>query len=612
MPPAPRITLHQLALPDPAITDQTGLFVRLTGAAALAGPEAGLSFGPGGAAAFDGYMNVFSLGTWAGQTAMTGLGLRLAGTGRLSAALTHASSPGAAPQRLWQADIALAPEGIETPLTDHLPVPATGVLGLQLRAQDDATLTQGAFTAEAPTNPAPLRLAICITTYRREACVALTAARIAAWLDGPGAAHLASLGAAAHLIVVDNGQSLALPPHPQLTLIGNRNLGGAGGFARGLAAAQDAGFTHCLFMDDDASFQMESLTRTLAFLALARSPRAAVAGAMISAGKPGHMWENGAVFDRFCRPLHMGTDLADPAEVAAMEIAASAAKPPGFYGGWWYFAFPLAAVEHYPFPFFVRGDDISFSLAHDFDTVTLPGVVSFQEDFSAKESPQTLYLDLRNHLHQHLVHPPLDIGALATARIALWFLARSLVRMHYDSAAAQLLSWQDVMAGPDFFAANADMVAKRAEVAALIRTEAWQPLTGQDGGAELPPGRTAPPGPLLTQAMKYTLNGHLIPFWGRLGLRRQIPIARRGLIWTLWGLSEARFVDQDAGRAYTLRHDKGRFFALAGRALWLTFRWIRLYPGLKRAYRDSYGQLASRDFWHARFLPDDTAGKAAE
>jgi len=29
--------------------------------------------------------------------------------------------------------------------------------------------------------------------------------------------------------------------------------------------------------------------------------------------------------------------------------------------------------------------------------------VSFQEDFSEKESPQTLYLDLRNHLIHHLV-----------------------------------------------------------------------------------------------------------------------------------------------------------------------------------------------------------------
>ena len=603
------ITLQHLVLPDPAITLQTALFARLSGDVTQSGEA--LVFGPGGVAHFDGYMNVVNLGTWRAHAGVQALGLRLAGSGVLHASLRHVAAKGAAPQTLWQGDITLGAAGTDTDLTAHLPDPATGVLSLTLAAAQGARLSLGAFTTPAPSAPAPLRLAISITTFRREADVALTAGRITRWLDGPGAAHLARLGASAHLFVVDNGQSVTLPAHPHLTLIPNANLGGAGGFARGLAAAQDAGFTHCLFMDDDASFQMESLTRTLAFLALARSPRAAVAGAMISAGKPGHMWENGAVFDRFCRPLFGGTDLADPAEVAEMEIEASQPKPKGFYGGWWYFAFPLAAVRHYPFPFFVRGDDISFGLAHRFDTVTLPGVVSFQEDFSSKESPHTLYLDLRNHLHQHLVHEGMEIGALGTARIALWFLARSLVRMHYDSAAAQLMSWEDLMRGPGFFAENADMTAKRPQVAALIRTEAWAPL---DDGSPLPPSRSTPPGWLLTQAMKYTFNGHLVPFWGVIGQRRRIAIADRGLIWTLWGLSEAQFVDATAGRGYTVRHDKRRFFALGLRAAGLTWRWIRLYPALKRAHRDSYGQLASRAFWQERFLPATGASpeKAAE
>ena len=60
------------------------------------------------------------------------------------------------------------------------------------------------------------------------------------------------------------------------TRIANRNLGGAGGFARGLIAAEDGGFTHCLFMDDDAAFQMENLIRSFAFLRLARNPDAAL------------------------------------------------------------------------------------------------------------------------------------------------------------------------------------------------------------------------------------------------------------------------------------------------------------------------------------------------
>ncbi len=175
-----------------------------------------------------------------------------------------------------------------------------------------------------------------------------------------------------------------------------------------------------------------------------------------------------------CRPQFVGTDLRDAFQVTRMELAAAKPKPPGFYAGWWFFAFPVAAVAHWPFPFFVRGDDISFSLANRFDTVTLNGVVSFQEDFSAKESPLTLYLDLRNHLHQHLVHADKEIGPWRTATIALHFLLRSIIRMHYDSAEAQLRAWDDVMKGPDFFAENADMARIRPQIAALAKDEAWR------------------------------------------------------------------------------------------------------------------------------------------
>lgn len=639
-PPTGRVVLQRLTLPDQDITDETGIFVRLDAAAALDRPTGAIHFRPGGTAAFDTYMNLFNLGTWAGHCDLAGLRLDLRGTGRVELALRQVLKGRL--RVLNAGPVTLGPQGVPVDLAGLLAAAgdaagdgagdgagdaagdgadmARGLITLEMTALEPAVLTGGAYTAALPEGvPArtPLALAISITTFRREADVARTVARICGFLEGEGGAMLAGMGARAHLFVVDNGQSVSLPAHPRLTLIPNANLGGAGGFARGLAAAQDGGFSHCLFMDDDAAFQMESLVRTLAFLRLARSPRAAVAGAMISAERPWAMWENGAVFDRSCRPQFLGTDLRDPDEVAAMELAASAPKPPGFYGGWWYFAFPLAHVRHYPFPFFVRGDDISFSLAHDFDTVTLPGVVSFQEDFATKESPQTLYLDLRNHLHHHLVHPKLDIGALRTARIALWFIARSLVRMHYDSAEAQLLSWADVMQGPGFFAGNADMTAKRPQVAALIRTEAWQPLGGDAPVAA--PYRE--PGPVLTRLCKLTLNGHLVPGWRLFARDRVIMIAERGLLWPSWGLAQAIYVDRAGGRSYTVRHDKRRFMALGGRALRLLWRWMRLYPGLKRAYRASYGDLAGRSFWQQRFLtgglpapltPLDNARRAAE
>ncbi|MGR3590556.1 MAG: glycosyl transferase [Limimaricola soesokkakensis] len=604
--PAP-ILLQNLTLPDPAICGESELYLHRDNGVSLDLEAGKVHLLEGGTAEFDGYMTLFNLGIWTRACRIEGLALRLEGEGQVALQVTRERVAGDA-EILVETLVTLVPEGIRVDLTQALGgTPGTdlpeldGLLKLRLVAQEKTVLTNGAYLATDTQATRDVSLAVAITTFRREAEVAATAARMATFLDRESE----RLGARVHLHVIDNGGTASIPEHPHVSRIENPNLGGAGGFARGLALAQDGGFSHCLFMDDDASFQMENLTRTIAFLRLARSDRAAVSGAMVSEACKWRMWENGSVFHQVCRPQFVGTDLREPEEVAEMELAAARPKPPGFYAGWWFFAFPVAETRAFPFPFFVRGDDISFSLAHGFDTVTLSGVVSFQEDFSAKESPLTLYLDLRNHLHQHLVHPGLEIGPMGTIKVAMRFILRSVVRMHYDSAEAQLEAWEDVMRGPGFFAENADMSVRRPQISALARDEAWR---------EVPPqgtGEPARPGAIKTQLMKFTLNGHLIPFWARFGGETAIPARQRGLIWPIWGQRAARFYDGTGRRGYEVRHDKARFMRILRRATALALRWRRAYPELREAHRKGYAEMAARPFWEARFEPAHAAPRAA-
>ncbi|SLN68583.1 Galactofuranosyl transferase GlfT2 [Limimaricola soesokkakensis] len=596
--PAP-ILLQSLTLPDPAICGESELYLHRDSGVSLDLEAGRIHLLEGGTAEFDGYMTLFNLGIWTRACHLEGLALRLEGEGQVALQVTRERVAGDA-EILVETLVTLAPDGIWIDLTRALSgMPGTGLpemdglLKLRLVAQEKAVLTSGAYLATDTQAARDVSLAVAITTFRREAEVAATAARMASFLDREGE----NLGARVHLHVIDNGGTASIPEHPHVSRIENPNLGGAGGFARGLALAQDGGFSHCLFMDDDASFQMENLTRTIAFLRLARSDRAAVSGAMVSEACKWRMWENGSVFHQVCRPQFVGTDLREPEEVAEMELAAARPKPPGFYAGWWFFAFPVAETRAFPFPFFVRGDDISFSLAHGFDTVTLSGVVSFQEDFSAKESPLTLYLDLRNHLHQHLVHPGLEIGPMGTIKVAMRFILRSVVRMHYDSAEAQLEAWEDVMRGPNFFAENADMSVRRPQISALARDEAWREVPPQG------PGEPARPGILKTQMMKFTLNGHLIPFWARFGGETAIPARQRGLIWPVWGQRAARFYDGTGRRGYEVRHDKARFMRIMRRVTALALRWRRAYSELRDAHRAGYAEMAARPFWEARFAP---------
>jgi len=592
------VVLQTITFPDPAICSQDALFFRLSGAARRMSQPDRIVLADGDGLHLDAWVNLFNLGNWLRHTRLDRLHLTLRGSGRMRVVVWLVSDAG---RRVLRDAEHVLDAGLTLDLTDSIAAcragGGDGLLVLDLTARGDAVMLGGHWLSPQGA-PASLRLAISITTFRREAEVALTVARLCAHLDrhaGRGDGH-----DGIHIHVVDNGQSVSLPPDPRLTVLPNPNHGGAGGFARGLLAAQAAGFTHCLFMDDDASFQMENLVRTLAFLRLARSPAAAVSGAMISTARPWAMWENGAVFDRSCKPQFVATDLRDPAEVAEMEIEAARPKPAGFYGGWWYFAFPIAQVRFYPFPFFVRGDDISFSLANRFDTVTLNGVMSFQEDFSVKQSPQTLYLDLRNHLAHHLSQPHMQIGAMASARIALRFFTISLVRMHYDSAAAQLLAWRDVMEGPEFFVRNIDMADRRATIAAMVQREVWR--EGGDPTRPAPENPDRPvPGRLFTLAMKYSLNGHLLPFWRLLGRRVTIESPQRGLVWLLWGAKEAHFASPDGTRSYSVRHDKRRAAALMVQALRQTLRWRRDYPALLRAWQEAYPRIAARSFWEAQY-----------
>jgi hypothetical protein len=153
------------------------------------------------------------------------------------------------------------------------------------------------------------------------------------------------------------------------------------------------------------------------------------------------------------------------------------------------------------------------------------------------------------------------------------------------------------MEGPGHFEAQADMAGRRADVAALARPEAWQPLVGPAA----PPPPAVPPSPLWARAMQATLNGHLVPFWGRIGARRRIAITDRAPIWPLWGAAEAEFVDAGGGRHYRVVHDKRLALALALRALRLAWRWTRAYPALVAAHRAAYGPMTAPEAWAARF-----------
>ncbi len=588
-------TLQALMWPEFGICTERELYVCTEGAVALSDTRHDIHFATGGEASFATWFNLFNLEKWQRECDLSSLVLTLEGAGDFELSVFLAPS-----NRSWDLVSCeyvtlsedAAKEGRLRVDLSHLLQQgcAEGVLYFALRAMGPGHLVGAAWQTQDAPKRQP-QLALAVTTFRREAEVARTVKRFAAfreqsWMKD----HV-------QMIVTDNGRTVDLDPPEGVSIVPNENLGGAGGFTRGLLEARARGASHCLFMDDDASIHMESLERTWMLLAYATDPKTAIAGAMISEQHRWAIWENGALFHTRCLPQHMGTDLRNKSEMIAMENLATRPVPNTFYGGWWYFAFPVDAARHLAFPFFVRGDDVSFSLANDFNILTLNGVVSFQESFTEKESPQTWYLDLRSHMAHHMSLPMLDVGAKGVLKIAAWFFLRNLPRMHYDTLAAINLAVEDVMQGPEFFDQHADMATRRADLKALTGDETWQPL---DPHRPLAPVRQKPPSWAARLAMKLTLNGLLIPGFARLGRKITLEAPHRGHIGYVWGASEITVLNAGQDKYYTVRHSKGAAWRQIRRFVRNARAFLKDYDRLAASYRERYDGFTSEDYWHSK------------
>ncbi len=582
-------TLQGFCFPEDGISQGSTPYFHLSGQAVFLQENKSIALGDVGAVSFDSYFNLFNLRKWVEHCNLKHLQLGLWGTGCVTVEISTVLED-RAPVVILKKTVTLSSENrVELDLCDSDIWQHPGLIYLKLIANGAAVVTN----LEWQTCQVALRrpkLSLVVTTFKREQAVRKTADRFQAFIGS------SSLRDCVNLLVVDNGNSAEIRESPNIKMVQNPNFGGAGGFARGLIEARRSGASHCLFMDDDASIHFESLERTWQFLAYATRTDIAVAGALSYGRQHWRLWENGAVFEGVCIGHFRGCDLRKSDEVFEMELASTEPQPKTFYGGWWFFAFAIAHVSHRPFPFFVRGDDISFSIANKFTIATLPGVLTFQdENFEEKESPLSLYLDLRNHLIHHLSLPQLDYGPLHLAWVALRFGVRALNRCHYETIMALCLALEDVQKGPVFFAENADVAQRRRDILQLINVERWRDLDVKPAAEKIRFDASAFP---LKQILRLTLNGLLIPFFSRFGNALVINADDRGDQHKVMGAAKLTFLDVEQQQFYSVAHSKSQAifvgFAFLKRLTALLLKRRRLMTVWRKGYGDITG---NDDYW---------------
>ncbi|KFF48315.1 hypothetical protein GY26_14915 [Gammaproteobacteria bacterium MFB021] len=580
-----RQVIQRFILPSLELSADEKLYVRSRYNAYASRERQEISFFPGGVASFDTLFNGLTVERWKQDCGLETLALELEGAGRFQVRI-GLHRIGHATRWLREATLTLAtdePTCLE--LAEWVALEA-GILFIQLRALGEATFI-GARWVTQDSEKRSVDLGIVVTHFNRKQAVVPAIRRI----NEQVTANLGTSGSI-RLVVVDNSRNLEPSEAEGATVIPSPNLGGSGGFTRGLMHLQDNGFSHCLFMDDDASCEIESIRRTHTYMSYVCDERVALSGSMLREVESYRLFEKGARFDGVCHPLKNGLDMRRVRDLLEAECNDRHID----YGGWWFFAFTIAGVKHLAFPFFVRGDDIMFSMQNGFNIKTMNGIATWGDDFSFKSSPFTWYLDVRNHLVQKLSH--MDAGFFSTAKVAIRFFAANVFSYNYSSARAIIKAVDDVAKGPQFWKENLDTSRVREEIGAYTPSEKMTAVYRADHDVRY----GGPKEGVVRKVIRaFTVNGYLVP--GFL-MKNATILQRKGYranFREVFLFERVLYEYPSAGMGYIAEHNKTLFLKECCGFFVSLLYFLFKFRALKRSYRSEMGYMTSRTFWREIF-----------
>jgi galactofuranosylgalactofuranosylrhamnosyl-N-acetylglucosaminyl-diphospho-decaprenol beta-1,5/1,6-galactofuranosyltransferase len=306
-----------------------------------------------------------------------------------------------------------------------------------------------------PHPPRPRKTAVVICTHNRPTDCVKTLQALAA--------DLPALDGLDMVYVIDQGDKRvsAQPEFEQiqadlagrLRYITQANLGGAGGFTRGMyeiAEVESEHHANILFMDDDIVLEPESIIRLTAFANSARQP-IIVGAQMLYALHP--------------KRLHTGAEYADLSTLEAGKVVDGAlwnedmteenqeVRVDAVYNAWWSAILPseIVSATGYPLPVFFQWDDIEYghrARENGFTTVTLPGAGVWHADFTWKDQDDwSRYFSVRNSLITAALHSGFSGPGLG--RVLLGRIVAYVTAMQYGLAATAIKGVEDFLAGPE-------------------------------------------------------------------------------------------------------------------------------------------------------------------
>ncbi len=255
------------------------------------------------------------------------------------------------------------------------------------------------------------------------------------------------------IVVVDNAKTLPADSFTdsRVHIIPNENTGGSGGFGKGMRyVAKQEGFTHIILMDDDVSIDIVAVNKLVGFLSFLKPEYEdiSVAGSMLNMNRPTIQFEAGGYFSPEGNQTGYGheLDLSKADSLVENEI-----KKNINYAAWWFLCMPVKYIRagEFSMPYFIKYDDVEYSLRCKLRLITLNGVGVWHESFEGKYNTNQVYFDVRNYLFLMKKHSPVysEKWAYNTAHR---FIIEKLFRQQYNMAKAVIMAYEDFLKGEEY------------------------------------------------------------------------------------------------------------------------------------------------------------------
>jgi len=389
-----------------------------------------------------------------------------------------------------------------------------GRMYFELECLSDRGRFQESLLVTSQTPEREVSLAIVACTFKKEAFIKRTVKAILQ--------DRLLQAKSMQIFVVDNGSTLSTTDFGddrRTKLISQRNIGGSGGFTRGIVEALScARYSHILLLDDDIELESESIYRVIALNEYAKG-NLVIAGSMLDLFERDRLYEAGALYNKAAQTkefkafnivrLKHNIKLQNVSNLNLL-IEPENIDSAGFY----FFCVSRNIFESVGLllPLFLKVDDTEFCLRVQakFGSETIvafPGIAVWHEPFFAKYSIWDYYY-YRNDLIAQAIHGTLRYAdAIAHFTKAIF---SSLLVFDYKKACMVIQAFEDYLQGAKIIK-NADPEQWHSQIAKLERSYQTQNIQHHNLPSQRQTNRKATASLMEKIVSFLTLNGHFLP-----------------------------------------------------------------------------------------------------